>query len=154
MERNVLLISYPLRSCRVVTASDVPSLPGLSSMFPQSGWRSNRTSASVRETGLKQLIQKTHTHTQTLNWCINYIDWGTGYAIKCVLGDKPFLRRSSDPVYSYYGSSVTKFVKHGIMHPKCGLVVVWERVTVQRDGNWERKGWCHNLICENYSHKN
>ncbi len=55
---------YPLRSCRVVTASEHPSLPGRSNMLPQSGCLSKRTSASVRDTGRKHL-QATHTHTHT-----------------------------------------------------------------------------------------
>lgn len=52
---------YPLRSCRVVTASEHPSLPGRSSMLPQSGCLSKRTSASVRDTGRKHLCA-THTY--------------------------------------------------------------------------------------------
>lgn len=51
---------YPLRSCRVVTASEQPSRPGRSNMFPQSGCLSSRTSASVRDTGRKQLHTDTH----------------------------------------------------------------------------------------------
>lgn len=39
----------------MVTASEQPSLPGRSSMFPQSGCLSNRTSASVLDTGRKHL---------------------------------------------------------------------------------------------------
>lgn len=39
----------------MVTASEQPSLPGRSSMFPQSGCLSSRTSASVRDTGRKHL---------------------------------------------------------------------------------------------------
>lgn len=53
--RGWLLCVYPLRSCRVVTASEQPSLPGRSNMFPQSGCLSRRTSASVRDTGRKHL---------------------------------------------------------------------------------------------------
>lgn len=52
---------YPLRSCRVVTASEHPSLPGRSNMLPQSGCLSKRTSASVRDTGRKHL-HATHTN--------------------------------------------------------------------------------------------
>lgn len=57
-------VVYPLRSCLVVTANEHPSLPGRSSMLPQSGCLSRRTSASVRDTGRKHL-QVTHTHTHT-----------------------------------------------------------------------------------------
>lgn len=61
---------YPLRSCRVVTASEQPSRPGRSNMFPQSGCLSKRTSASVRDTGRKHLHD---TDTQMkplwLSWC-------------------------------------------------------------------------------------
>ena len=52
---DVQQVFYPLRSCRVVTASEHPSLPGRSSMLPLSGCRSRRTSASVRDTGRKHL---------------------------------------------------------------------------------------------------
>lgn len=57
---DVQQVFYPLRSCRVVTASEQPSLPGRSNMLPQSGCLSKRTSASVRDTGRKHL-HATHT---------------------------------------------------------------------------------------------